>query len=127
MALAILLGPFSLTVYAHVRYYVHMHTHIISTTQARKEIFSLTEKVQKGSVHYLLTEKGQSKAVLMSAQEYDSWRETLEVQSEIPSLRTRLIRAEKDVAAGRVKELSYLQDSYGVQSTHHQRSRKRSR
>lgn len=104
-----------------------MNARIVSTTEARKNIFSLTEKVQIGGVHYLLTENGRAKAVLMSAEEYESWKETLEVQSDIPDISKRIARAQKDIALGRLTELADVKANYELSRTPHQRIGKRSR
>lgn len=104
-----------------------MNTRIVSTTEARKNIFTFTENIQSGGVHYLLTEKGRAKAVLMSAQEYESWKETLELFSEVPDVLSRVARAEQDIEIGRTASLEELKEKYAVPSTSHKRSRKRSR
>lgn len=117
-----------LTTIADVRYYVHiMNTRIVSTTEARKNIFTFTENIQSGGVHYLLTEKGRAKAVLMSAGEYESWKETLELFSEVPDVLSRVSRAEHDIVKGKITSLKELKEKYAIPSTSHKRSRKGSR
>jgi len=67
-------------------------------SEARKNIFKIAERVQKPAVYYTLTEKGRPKVVVLSANEFESWRETLEVMRIFPNL-------EKDIkkAAGEYK------------------------
>jgi prevent-host-death family protein len=60
--------------------------HTLSISEARKRIFELAEEVQKPNIHFTLTENGIPKAVLISADEYESWQETLEVSKEFPDL-----------------------------------------
>ena len=66
----------------------------ISISEARKKIFQIAEDVQKPGTYYTFTEKGRSKAVLMSAEEFESWRETLNVMRDFPDL-------EKDIKIAR--------------------------
>jgi len=65
-------------------------------SEARKEIFKIAERVQKPSTYYTLTEKGKPKAVVLSAEEFESWQETLEVNRIFPNLEKDLKVAEKD-------------------------------
>lgn len=58
----------------------------ISISEARKHIFAIAERVQQPNVHYTFTEQGRPKAVLMSAEEFESWAETLEVMKDFPNL-----------------------------------------
>ena len=65
-------------------------------SEARKEIFKIAERVQKPSTYYTLTEKGKPKAVVLSAEEFESWQETLEVTRIFPNLEKNVKAAEKD-------------------------------
>lgn len=85
----------------------------ISTTDARKNIFKLTDEVQKPGVHYILTERGRAKAVLMSAEEFDSWRETLEVMEIFPNLKEDIREAEKEFKHGDYITLEELLEKEG--------------
>ncbi|MDP1625354.1 MAG: type II toxin-antitoxin system Phd/YefM family antitoxin [bacterium] len=58
----------------------------ISTTEARKRLFDIVDEVSSPAVVYTLTERGRPKAVIMSAEEYESWVETMEVMREFPNL-----------------------------------------
>lgn len=51
----------------------------LSITEARKLIFAIANDVQKPDIHYTLTENGKPKVVIMSAEEFDSWQETMEI------------------------------------------------
>ena len=68
----------------------------LSISEARKEIFKIAEKVQKPSTYYTLTEKGRPKVVVLSAEEFESWQETLEVNRIFPNLEKDLKAAERD-------------------------------
>lgn len=73
---------------------------IISITQARKDIFKIADKVQKENTYYTLTEHGKAKAVIMSAEEFDSWMETMEVMKIFPDLEKDIEKAEQDYKKG---------------------------
>ena len=72
----------------------------ISISEARKNIFDIAKEVQKPNNHYTFTENGKPKAVLMSAEEFESWQETLEVMAEFPDLDTDVREVEKAVKTG---------------------------
>jgi len=69
-------------------------------TEARKKIFQIVADAQKPGVYYTITEKGRPKAVIMSAEEFESWVETLEVMRDFPDLDKDIKEAEKDYAQG---------------------------
>lgn len=111
----------------------------IPISEARKRIFDIAEEVQKPDNYYTFTEKGRPKAVLMSAEKFDSWRETIEVMHEFPNLKKDIDEARKDYKKGNyitldellAKEGYILADSgktkYGVQNRYSGKSPKRSR
>lgn len=82
-------------------------------SEARKKIFKIAEEVQTPSRHYTLTEKGKPKAVIMSAEEYDSWQETLEVVKAFPSLEKDIKKSEKEYKSGVYKTLEEILSQEG--------------
>ena len=109
-------------------------------SEARKKIFKIAEKVQKPSTHYTLTEKGKPKVVMMSAEEFESWQETLEVMRDFPGLEKTIKKVDKDVRSGGYKKYPTLEEvlskygfiladkskiKYGVSSKVRTKSRKR--
>ena len=60
--------------------------HTIPISEARKRIFEIAEEVQAPSRTYTLTADGKPKAVILSAKEYESILETLDVLEENPDL-----------------------------------------
>lgn len=54
----------------------------ISISEARKRIFEIAQEVQKPDKYFTLTEKGRPKAVLMSAEQFDSIMETIDILSD---------------------------------------------
>ena len=69
-------------------------------SEARKNIFKIAKKVQKPAVYYTLTEKGKPKMVVLSAEEFESWQETLEVMRVFPKLENDIEKAEKEYKKG---------------------------
>ena len=51
------------------------HETTLPLTEARRTIFTLASNVQKPGRYYTLTDNGRAKAVIMSAQEFESWVE----------------------------------------------------
>lgn len=72
----------------------------ISISEARKRIFELAEEVQRPNTYYTLTENGRPKVVLMSAEEFESWQETMEVMRDFPDLDKDIKQAEKEYERG---------------------------
>ena len=115
-----------------VRYYVHIifwaksskiRTYMdtkttISISEARKRIFDIAEAVQKPGSYFTLTEKGRPKAVMMSAEEFESWQETFEVMRDFPNLDEDIMAAKKDLAQGKTISLTdYLNEQGFVSKT----------
>ena len=72
----------------------------LSISEARKKIFEIAKMVQKPATRYTLTEKGRPKVVVMSADEFDSWQETVEVIRDFPNLEKDIKKAEKEYQKG---------------------------
>lgn len=71
----------------------------ISITEARNRIFDIADEVQKPGVYYTFTENGRPKAVLMSAEEFDSLMEDIELASD-PGFAKRMAEVEKEYERG---------------------------
>lgn len=84
----------------------------ISITEARKRIFDIAEEIQKPGVYYTFTEKGRPKAVLMSADEFDSLMETLEILGD-PDIMKSIKRAEDEYKRGEYVTLDQLKKELG--------------
>src|SRR3989338_6781755 len=82
----------------------------LSISEARKKIFKIADMVQKPSVCYTLTENGKPKAVIMSADEFESWRETLEVARDFPNLAKDIKETDRAVKTGKYKKWATLED-----------------
>jgi len=116
-----------------------MNTKTLPISEARKKIFDIAEDVQKPNIYYTLTDKGRPKAVILSADEFESWVETLEVMYDFPDLEKDIKQAEKEYKRGDYITLDDLLakqgfikaakkvKSNGVSSRHPQKSSKRNR
>ena len=80
----------------------------ISITQARKNIFKIADDIQKTGSHYVLTENGISKVVIMSSEEFDSWTETLEIMKDFPNIEKDIKEAEADYKSGKYTQYPNL-------------------
>ncbi len=87
----------------------------LSITNARKNIFELAEKVQKPGIHFTLTENGCPKVVILSADEFDSIMETMEIMSD-PELMKDIKEAEEDFKKGDYVTLDELKKELGYSS-----------
>lgn len=81
---------------------------IISTTEARKKLFNIVEDVATPDTFYTLTERGKAKAVIMSAEEFESWAETLELLYMFPNLKKDIEQAQKEFKEGAYVSLDEL-------------------
>ncbi|MBI2981518.1 MAG: type II toxin-antitoxin system Phd/YefM family antitoxin [Deltaproteobacteria bacterium] len=58
-----------------------MPGHILPASEARSEFFTLLDKIIRLREKYTITKDGHPGAVLMSAEEFDEWVETLQILS----------------------------------------------
>lgn len=78
-----------------------MTTNTISASDARKNLYSLLDDVSDKFEKILITKNGKAKGVLVSPEEFESWRETLEIMSDSELVKV-LRKSEEDIKAGRV-------------------------
>ncbi len=79
-------------------------------SEARKKIFKIADEVQKTGKYFTITEKGRPKAVIMSAEEFESWQETLEVEKMFPDLEKDIKKVDSDVKSGKYKKYPTLEE-----------------
>lgn len=82
----------------------------IPISEARKNIFKIAEKVQKPGVYFTFTENGKPKGVIMSAEEFESWTETMEVMQQFPNLDKDIAEADKAIRTGDFRGYTTLED-----------------
>lgn len=85
----------------------------ISITEARKKLFQIAKEVQTPGRSYVLTEKGKSKVIIMSLEEFESWKETIEVVMEFPDLKKNMEETERAIKTGEYKNWTTLEDLLG--------------
>jgi prevent-host-death family protein len=73
---------------------------ILSISDARKNIFKLADEAGKPGNHIVLTENGRPKVVMMSAEEFESWKETLAVTALFPNLKEDIVAARQAYRMG---------------------------
>lgn len=69
-------------------------------TEARKGLATLVNDAKNKLDEYIITVNGSPAAVLISAAEYDSWKETMEIMAD-PALMEAIREGEEDIKAGR--------------------------
>lgn len=102
----------------------------ISATIAKATLYNLLDEVSRKRKRISITEKGKTKAVLMSAEELESLEETMEILADKKLMRD-IRQGEKDIAEGRYsdwedvkKELGW--DKKDVATQNHRASKKKS-
>lgn len=74
----------------------------ISLKEARSRFSTIVDKVDRLSERYVVTKNGVPKAVVMSADEFDSWVETLEIMAN-PKTVKALEQGLKESKTGKVR------------------------
>jgi prevent-host-death family protein len=86
----------------------------LSISEARKKIFKIAEEVQKPDNYYTLTEKGRPKVVILSAEEFDSIMETMEILSD-PKILANIEKAEEEYKRGEYITWDAMKKEMGFQ------------
>jgi len=69
-------------------------------TKAREELPKLVDNASKKLDEYIITVNGFPAAVLVSAEEYESWKETVQILSD-PKLMKSIRESEKEINEGK--------------------------
>jgi len=77
-----------------------MSTTVLPVTLARKTFLDLIEKVDCTFARYVITKKGEPKALLMSYEEFEGWLETLDILTD-PEWVKALEKAKKEAKRGK--------------------------
>jgi len=75
-------------------------TRTLSITKAREDLTTLVDRASRLLDEYVITVHGSPAAVIMSAAEYDSWKETNEIMSD-KSLVRAIKQGEKELNSGK--------------------------
>ena len=76
-------------------------THTLPITKAREDLTKIVENARKKLDEYVITVNGSPAAVIISAEEYESWKETNEIMSD-PKLVKAIKQGEKEIKEGKV-------------------------
>ena len=76
-------------------------THTLPITKAREDLTKLVDNASKKLDEYVITVNGSPAAVLISAAEYESWKETNEILSDAGLVKA-IKEGEDDIKKGRV-------------------------
>jgi len=89
----------------------------LSISKAREELPSLVDKANKLLDEYIITVNGSPAAVLMSAQEYESWKETTEIMND-PELLKAIHEGEKDLRNGKIYDWEKVKKELNLDVLH---------
>ncbi|MDO8569977.1 MAG: type II toxin-antitoxin system Phd/YefM family antitoxin [Candidatus Daviesbacteria bacterium] len=85
----------------------------LSITEARENLTTLVNKASKLLDEFVITVNGKPAAVLMSAREYEGWRETNEILAD-KKLMKAIKQGEKDIKEGRVYDWEDVKEELGI-------------
>jgi len=74
-------------------------TRILPITKVREDLTNIVDRAKRLLEQYVITVNGSPAAVIMSAAEYESWKETSEILSD-PGLVKAIKKGEEDIAKG---------------------------
>lgn len=77
---------------------------ILTATDARNDFLNIIDRASDNLEEFIITKKGDVKAVIMSAREFESWKETIEILSDKRAIED-IRQSEADYKAGRVTKL----------------------
>ena len=82
-------------------------------TKAREELTTLVDNAKKKLDEYVITVKGVPAAVLISAVEYESWKETNDILSN-PQLLKAIKDGKKDIKKGKIYDWEEVKKELGI-------------
>lgn len=85
----------------------------ISVSDARTSLYDLIDEVSGKLRRFVITHKGQPKAVIMPVEDVEAWEETLDILSN-KKLMKDIRQGQKDFAAGRGVPLEEVMKSMGI-------------
>ena len=78
-------------------------TQTVPISKAREELADLVDKAKNRLDEYVITVNGSPAAVIISAEEYESWKETEEILAD-KQLMKAIKQGEKEIAEGKVQD-----------------------
>lgn len=88
-------------------------TKTLPITEARQNLTILVDRVNKRLDEYVITVNGKPAAVIMSAAEYEGWKETNEILAD-KKLMKAIKQGEKDIEEGRVYDWEDTKKELGI-------------
>ncbi len=80
---------------------MHSANTTLPISEVRRDIFQITTRVQKPGVTFTVTENGRPKAVILSADEFESLIETLEIIHEYPAVMKAIENSRNEYRQGK--------------------------
>ena len=87
----------------------------VSATQARANFYDLIDEVAASGKRVGITNKGETKAVLISQEDLDSLEVTLDVMSD-PKLMESIRWGDEDIKVGKVRDWEDIKKELGLES-----------
>jgi len=79
----------------------------MSVSDARKNFPSIIDRASNNLEEFTIVKNGQVKAVIMSAEEFEGWKETIEIMGN-PELMQQIAEGEEAIKRGEVVPLDDL-------------------
>jgi prevent-host-death family protein len=87
--------------------------HTLPITKAREDLTKLVDNAQHKLAEYIITVNGSPAAVLISAPEYESWKETNEIIAD-PALMQAIREGEEEIKKGEYSSFDQLQNELNI-------------
>ena len=88
----------------------------VSATIAREKLYDLIEEVAQSGKKIGITNKGETKAVLISPEELDAWTATIETLQD-PEMVKVIYEGDKDIKAGRIYNWKDVKKTLGLDAS----------
>lgn len=88
-------------------------TKTLPISEARQNLITLVDRANKRLDEFVITVNGKPAAVLVSAKEYDSWRETNQILAD-KKLMKAIKQGEKDMEKGRLYDWEEVKKELGI-------------
>lgn len=88
-------------------------TKTLPITEARQDLATLVDRAKRMLDEYVITVNGKPAAVIMSAREYEGWKETNEILAD-KQLMKAIKQGEKDIEEGRVYDWGDVKKELGI-------------
>ncbi|MBA2460337.1 MAG: type II toxin-antitoxin system Phd/YefM family antitoxin [Actinobacteria bacterium] len=86
---------------------------VVPFTEARARLTDLLDEIETRHEHVVITRNGRPSVVVLSAEEYDTLEETLEILQDEDALEA-LRESKRDVQAGRLSSLDEVRRELGL-------------